>query len=283
MKQFLFFSLLTLLLFGCSLAESAQDTTAGIGLNRANDTPDIVSRVSDFNCEGMTIPGTTQAQISFTFETNDSQYSVSGATVGGVVTTVYGSGVANLSESADPFKAAQRFECAGRGEIRAFRLPDEQSTADWWVELPGAQLTAQIDGIVAQMPVDRIVGVANVNAQKSSIVFEHIEVTYPLELAEFTCVGKPIPDSNLASMTYTARATDGRLLIGAGIGLMEGADKSGPFQCRIKENGLIVYDDLTKGVTNVMTFNLPNLIVEFQDGGELNLQDIPVTGIMFET
>ena len=275
MKNFLLLTLMSILLIGCGYEEALKYTTAGVGLQHGTvslDVPDVLPQVSNFNCMGMTIPGTNRAQVTFDFEPTEDGTVWNGK---GSPVIVYGGGLVEMPEIKEPFETEVPFSCDGVGDVSGFEIEagKEAFFADWLIELETTKLTAQADGSRIDSGNVRIMGVANVATTKTA-QFGGGDVQ---KYTEVKCItGQAIPDSNLASITFSARTPDGKKIIGGGLALFPDTAPD-QFTCDVLGDVALISETVVDPESGyqLQTLNLQNVNVLSQQG-ETKFENVPV-------
>ncbi|MCA9931177.1 MAG: hypothetical protein KC419_21980 [Anaerolineales bacterium] len=187
---------------------------------------------------------------------------------------LYGGGLLQIKGDDVVFTDIDQFSAEGEAQFRAYQASSsgEAAIVDWLGE-PRNLAGFGAFGTKGFIPADAIkpgdgnasgeIIMASVatagNGTETAVLTTNENIT---ELADFTCFGRMIPNSNQASLSYTAKTTDDRILVGAGIGLlhnMPAAKADTTFECTMDGKGGVAY---RAAVDHVEGAEIVGLVVE---------------------
>ncbi|KAA3663421.1 MAG: hypothetical protein DWQ04_10705 [Chloroflexi bacterium] len=246
MKTIYLLIVAALLLVGCGLNEASQNTTASIGTgNEKGDGEEtavlptgetILTALKDIQCEGMTIPNSSQVQITYRVELAEDGLKMGGSGP----YYLYGGGILQAEGNKNSFDGAVQFECSGVEKTAVMHLQKSKQEEAHKLLVENLNLTAQIDGVTTSLSDTSIRGLANMEAQNPDFLLEEEGIYF---LANFQCQGRMIPNSSTASIIFTGETKDGQQFFGGGnldTGLdLKSTNNFSKFQCSLKGNGRV--------------------------------------------
>ena len=291
MKRILFLIIMMVILADCGMESNPQEgLTNAVGLGWDEGVAAVfVSEVSEVTVNKVwtdmrPVVGTNRSNVSFRVEMAEDALNMGG----NGPFYLYGGGVLQVEDSNFTFKDQNLIKGEGAGQMSLFqRGVDEAATTI--SGRPHLALTAQIDGLMAQPTDVTMVGTAHAGGQVMEILTTNENLITALET--FQCEGRIIPDSNMASMTFTAKTEGGQVLIGAGIGLLEdagignlidgpNANFYAPFQCNMEGTGGVTYSAAVDGIEGAQLVDLviEGLKVRTDDGQPSSIYKVYVGG-----
>ena len=230
------------------------------------------------------VVGTNRANVSFRVEMAEDALKVGG----NGPFYLYGGGVLQVEDSKFTFPDQNPIKGEGAGQMSLFQLGVDEVASS----ISGHQhlaLTAQIDGLMAQLTDVTMVGTAHAGGQVMEILTTNENLITALET--FQCEGRMIPDSNMANMTFTAKTERGQVFIGGGVGLLEdagvgnlvdgsNANFDAPFQCNMEGTGGVTYRAAVDGIVGAQLVDLVinGLKLRNEDGQATSINMVTVYG-----
>lgn len=277
MKQLLGIIFLALLLIGCGAETAVQDTAANLSA-RGGDT--IVVNVDNVWTDMRPLANTNRANAIFRLEiVEDAAKLGSDEPI-----IIYGGGTVVINHEEQYFTLNEELlQARGRGRMTVCADDKPQENGLFYpCGLPIISLTAQIDGVFAEPVEADIFGTAvSANAKEDPLEFPGMSVADRSELSEVSCMGRLIPNSNVAQIIMIGELKGGETVRGGGL-LHLGNDFTAPakemgiFQCELDGTAMhsTVEGKLPTDELNMEHIMFETLTLNFENGETIQRQTV---------
>ena len=166
----------------------------------------------------------------------------------------------------------------GNGTVRLYDLDSKNESIPHNVHgLPTVKIMAQVEAIKSEII---IIGGGTVGVKETAVLTQNENIT---TLADFQCEGRMLPDSNQASVTFTAKLEDGETVRGGGVFFFPDVNNlkaNAAFDCTMDGKGGVTYLANIEDMRSVQVIHIifAEVVINTEDGRSFSIESPAISG-----